>query len=130
MEIDAFSKLEFNPGFINALRSLQYASTDPNSQLSNRIFKDFVKNFGTFYIDKVAMGAKFWIETRFASQSSSQSTSQARMECIHDSFKNGHSAGFETPRINSVESEGVMVGTDFQSVNIGGGTGSGSTTNR
>ena len=130
MEIDAFSKLEFHPGFINALRGLQFASKNPNSRISNRIFKDFVKNFGTFYIDKVAMGAKFWIETRFASQSSSQSTSQARMECIHDSFKNGHSGGFETLPLKSVEAKEIKVETDFQSVNIGGGTGSGSTTNR
>ena len=130
MAIDAFSKLEFNPGFINALRSLQYASTDPNSQLSNRIFKTFIKNFGSFYIDEVAMGAKFWIETRFASQSSGESTSQARMECIHDSFKNGHGGGYETPPIKSVEAKGVKVETDFQAVNIGGRIGSGSTTNR
>jgi len=130
MEIDAFSKLEFNPGFINALRGLQFASKNPNSRISNRIFKDFVKNFGTFYVDKVAMGAKFWIETRFASQSSSQSTSQARMECIHDSFKNGHSAGFESPQINAVEAKGVRIETDFQAVNIGSDSGNQSTTNR
>jgi len=130
MEIDAFSKLEFNPGFINALRSLQHASRDPNSRLSNRIFKTFVKNFGTFYVDKVAMGAKFWIETRFASQSSSQSTSQARMECIHDSFKNGHSSGFEAPPIKSVEAKGVKIETDWQAVNIGSDSGNQSTTNR
>ena len=130
MEIDAFSKLAFHPGFVNALRGLQFASTNPNSQVSNTIFKNFLKSFGSFYVDKVTMGAKFWIETRFASQSSGESTSQARMECIHDSFKNGHGGGYETPPIKSVEVKGVKVETDFQAVNIGGRIGSGSTTNR
>jgi len=130
MEIDAFSKLAFHPGFVNALRGLQFASTNPNSQLSNKIFKNFLKSFGSFYVDQVTMGAKFWIETRFASYSSGESTSQARMECIHNSFRKGHSSGFETPPIKSVEAKGVKIETDFQTLKLGSDSGSGSTTNR
>ena len=84
MEISSFSKLEFTSDFINALRALQFASKDPNSQISNIIFKNFLKDFGSFYVDEVSMGAKFWIETRFASNSNGGSTSRGRMECIHE----------------------------------------------
>ena len=109
MTIASFSKLEFTPDFINGLRGLQFASKDPNSQISNRIFKYFLKDFGSFYVDEVSMGAKFWIETRFASKSNAESTSQGRMECIHDSFRKGHSSGFESPPIKSVEVKGKVL---------------------
>ena len=82
--------LTFTGAFTNKLKSLHYASKLPkNDAKGNSIFKRFVEEYGTFYISRVSMGAKFWIESRFSEKKQSQSEVNSRMKCVSDYISNG-----------------------------------------
>ena len=83
--------LTFTAAFTNKLKSLHYASKLPkkNDPTGNTIFKRFVEEYGTFYISRVSMGAKFWIESRFSQKKKSQLEVNSRMKCVSDSISQG-----------------------------------------
>ena len=82
--------LVFTGGFANKLRSLHYASKLPkNDARGNTFFKRFVDEYGTFYVNKVSMGAKFWVEYRFSQKTTSQAEVTNRMKCVSSSITKG-----------------------------------------
>ena len=125
MALTSFVKFEFTPNFINALRSLQYGAI--YEEQANDIFKNFVKEFGTFYIKQVSMGAKLFIETRFASSSKSASEATDRVNCIHDAYAESTEVGFEKPPVElTIGEEGkVSAKTEIPALKVGSKSGSG-----
>ena len=82
--------LVFTGSFANKLRSLHYASKLPkNDPRGNTVFKRFVDEYGTFYVNKVSMGAKFWVEYRFSQKTTSGAEVTKRMKCVSSSITKG-----------------------------------------
>ena len=127
MELTNFLKFKFTEPFINGLRSLQYAATaTTKKEIADAIFRDFVNDFGIFYIKHVSMGSKLLIETRFASSSNSASEATKRFNCIHDSYGQRTEVGFGTPNATvKVPGEKGTIEAGIPTLNIGTGSGSG-----
>lgn len=136
MEINPYVPLAFTDGFTSALRSLEFAASQPkNSKVSDKIFFSFVENYGTHFISEVTMGAKLWIETRYSSKSNSRESIAKRMECIQKSLQEGSSKGFETPEVTydlGVEKGPVKASANFkmQQIKLGSSSNSNSQRNR
>jgi len=125
MELTNFLKFEFTPNFINGLRSLQFAAK--HAEYANDIFTNFVNEFGTFYLKDVSMGAKLFIETRFASSSKSAAEATKRINCIHNSYAKSTDVGFEKPKVElTVGAEGkASAKGEIPAMKIGSKSGSG-----
>ena len=94
-----------------------------------------MKDYGTFFISNVEMGAKLWIESRYSSKSESRTDIAKRMGCIQSSLSKGSSSGFETPEIEyevAAGAKGAQASAKYkmQHIKIGSSSGSNSQRNK